>query len=752
MGAKMIWIDSHQISRPRMVYFKKNVYLSQEISKCIIKICADSRYVLTINNNRVSTGPCRAPKGIWYYDLIDISPFVQKGNNEIFVKVIQYADHKQEDISFKTGPISVTTEGLGYLKIEEIETDLGISTSNEYMCVEEKGYLFPENQVFGYLSFFEYFDNRERNMMLDNNCWSQAVQLFEAPSYDIGAIRDRWHATERTIPLPYEEVDVFRKIYRNTFSPKEDKLVITSGESAYIELDAGRLVNAYPRIKFSCGEGSIIKITYAEGYSQVIGKETVKCVRDDWENHQINGPCDIYISHSGEQEYIPFLYRNFRVVKVEVTAKGKEPFVLDTIDYIKTGYPLRVTGSFVCDNTDYNKIWEISIRTLRRCMHETYMDCPFYEQMQYVMDTYLQIQYTFSISADGRLARKAICDFAQAQLSDGMIPCNSPAKFNQIIPGFPIYWIFMLESYMMYVGDREFIRSHLGNMDRLIQYYRSYMDDNNLLGNTGYWQFFDWVAEWKNGCPVRKDEVNILYNMLFVYGLRAAAKLNKYCNRDCIAREYEGIAQDISNAINECAYDKEIGLYSDAPGRKPSSQHAQIFAVLSSVAPEKIKKDIIKKMIENKESLAKPSYCFSYFLCRALEEADLYNELNDTLKVWDMFTNLMQYNLTTWPEDFVTMRSDCHGWSAIALYEFSACFLGVKPLTPGYSKVQIKPLPCLLDSYSGWVPVGENKVVKISVLKDEKGKKHVDVNIPDGIEYVCDFSKLNDCEYTVRVI
>ena len=33
-------------------------------------------------------------------------------------------------------------------------------------------------------------------------------------------------------------------------------------------------------------------------------------------------------------------------------------------------------------------------------MYENYVDCPYYEQMQYMMDTYLEAIYTMSVSDD----------------------------------------------------------------------------------------------------------------------------------------------------------------------------------------------------------------------------------------------------------------------------------------------------------------------------------------------------------------
>jgi len=50
-------------------------------------------------------------------------------------------------------------------------------------------------------------------------------------------------------------------------------------------------------------------------------------------------------------------------------------------------------------------------------------------------------------------------------------------------------------------------------------------------------------------------------------------------------------------------------------------------------------------------------------------------------------------NLTTWVEDAITERSDCHAWGAVPLYEFPHELLGVQPLKPGFTSIRIAPQP-----------------------------------------------------------
>jgi hypothetical protein len=61
---------------------------------------------------------------------------------------------------------------------------------------------------------------------------------------------------------------------------------------------------------------------------------------------------------------------------------------MDHIDLTTTNYPLEVLADIDVSPARglYRKLWRTSIRTLTKCMHDCYEDCPFYEQLQYVMD------------------------------------------------------------------------------------------------------------------------------------------------------------------------------------------------------------------------------------------------------------------------------------------------------------------------------------------------------------------------------
>lgn len=134
-------------------------------------------------------------------------------------------------------------------------------------------------------------------------------------------------------------------------------------------------------------------------------------------------------------------------------------------------------------------------------------------------------------------------------------------------------------------------------------------------------------------------------------------------------------------------------------GRDAFSQHGQVWAVLSGIALPERRKAIMRKALQD-DTLVRCSLCTHYFLYRALDEVGLYTR---TEELWDSWKAIMDMKVTTWPEDPVNWRSDCHAWSSTPLYEFVACGLGIKPEAPGFDVVRIEPKMLWLRSCEGSV-------------------------------------------------
>ena len=710
MEGKWIFLEPKRTEEPMLVCFKKKVQLETVPENCVINITADARYQLYINEKRVNTGPAKMPGGIRCYDEIDIGPFLERGTNRVFVKVLTYAKDPLKALSFNVGPISVVTEGVGGLLIHEVDTALGFSTDESYLCAKVEGYGFVKNVFAGYVGFSEHIDIRQVEASLEKMQNAQVVMNKENSNpYGLSSF---WQLSKRPIPFMYEKESrdlTLKRQYENTY-----------------EYATSQYVFAFPVLKIKGTDGGVVKITYAESYGKEVEGAYIKGVRDNPEDQVVIGEMDVYITKKGMQEYIPFYPRAFRIIKIE----HSEGVTIEDVYFIETGYPLEVEASFNAGDT-YNKIWDVSLRTLMLCMYETYVDCPYYEQMQYLMDTYLESVYTLSVSKDARLVKKAINDFAYSSLLNGLLPCNAPSSFVQVIPGFAIYWILLLDTYFMYEDDERFVKQHLGTVDKILQFFISHINEEGLLGETGYWPFFDWVKGWERGVPVYGD-VNILYNMLLVLGLRTAARLNREVGRESIFVEYESFADTLSEKIIEIAYDEETGLFKDAPSQEPTSTHAQVFAVVASVIKdEDDKKALMKRTVDNSNTLLPMSYAMRFFLCRALEETDMYDEVYKSFKLWDAYKDLIDLNMTTWPEDFVTQRSDCHGWSALPLSEFTRCYLGVRPIAYGFKKVGIYIYDSPFEKYGGVAIAKENKIF----VDIDNVTGNVSIKVPKGLDF-----------------
>ena len=115
---------------------------------------------------------------------------------------------------------------------------------------------------------------------------------------------------------------------------------------------------------------------------------------------------DVVIADGGEKRmFEPLWWRAGRFIELLVES-GDQPLTVEAFGLLETRYPLEMESRFNSSDARLNAVTPVALRGLQMCAHETYMDCPYYEQMMYVGDSRLEALTTYAISADDRLPRK----------------------------------------------------------------------------------------------------------------------------------------------------------------------------------------------------------------------------------------------------------------------------------------------------------------------------------------------------------
>lgn len=745
---------------PRIMLFRKTVCLMEEPFEARIKISADTRYKLYVNDRLAEIGPGRGDQQVWFYDTIDILPYLNKGMNVIAVSVLRYPKDpaKGNHGMFRTPVPGLYVTGL----IRDMAgNEYGVSADESWKCRIDKNVAFyREEERFAPLVIHEKAAGDPalagwKKVQYDDRHWQQAKPYIKL---QVPEVVSPGNLKPRNIPYMYRKKGRFQNVADlkksghtlgewTDFLQGRGTIAIPANTETVVELDAGEEMTGYMRVSVSGGKGAVLSLLYSEAYVQngFAGPEhiPVKADRMDKENGHLQGYEDIYhaagIGTWNEPEvYEPYWFRTFRFLRLHIQT-AEEEATLHGLDYEETGYPLAVASSVITSDSSLQPIWEISERTLRRCMHETYEDCPFYEQLQYIMDARAQILYTYAVSADDRLARKCMDDFRRSQRYDGLLNCSYPNCNTNVIPGFSIYYILIVYDHMMYFGDRTLAAEHMPAIDQILHYFERHLTKEGYVEKVGginmearFWSFIDWADEWNDTSgmpPAGLKGPLTMETLLYIYGLQHAAKIADFLGRGEEAGLYRERARQAQESVRRYCIGK-CGMLQDGPGIEEYSQHCQVFALLTDTVDMEAGKANLLKTIQE-PGYVQCTVAMRFYLFRALEKTGLYAY---TDRYWDTWRNMVKMHCTTCVESEAYARSECHGWGALILYELPSITLGVRPAAPGYKKVRIAPVTGYLTHASGVVktPAGN---IRVS-WKIEDGVFKLDYEAPQDIEVV----------------
>jgi hypothetical protein len=281
-----------------------------------------------------------------------------------------------------------------------------------------------------------------------------------------------------------------------------------------------------------------------------------------------------------------------------------------------------------------------------------------------------------------------------------------PTRLPQFIPSFSLWWIGMLHDYSRYIDDPAFVRRMMPGVRDVLGFFESYQKTGGSLGPLPWWRYMDWVDAWPNGdAPQEPDGSSAPFDFLYVMGLNWAADLEAAFGAQAFSAYYRQQAATLGPAFQSLYWDAGRRLYADTPRKANWSQHANVLAVLSGVAPANMAADLTVRVLKD-TTLAPCSLYFRHYLYTALNRTGEGDRYLPELADWHAMID--KYGLTTFSEVLdkpgKPSRSDCHGWSASPNYELLHTVLGVDSAAPHFGRVLIRPFLGELQRASGSVP------------------------------------------------
>lgn len=724
-------------------HYRKKITLDHIPESFIVHVSADNRYKLFVNEQLVSLGPARNDCTNWRFETIDLAPHLKKGDNIIAALVWNEGPYRPE------GQFSLRTAFIiqGDSPAEEIvnsNKSWKILKNCAYKPLPVKGikdfYIAPQGEDVD----MNHYPHNWLSDSFDDSSWDYAATFYRGLPKGGFEWERAWMLTPSPLPqmeLSQERFKRIRRVETNNPSisiqelPDGNKkpIVIPAYSHVKLLLDNGVLTNAYFNILFSKGQDATVDICYAEA---LYDKNHNKGNRNDITDKQISGLRDRITANSDSLvHYTTLWWRCYRYVELDIHTKN-EDLIINDIYGDFTAYPFIKESEFISDSKLMSDILETGWRSARLCAFETYMDCPYYEQLQYIGDTRIQALISYFNTTDYRLAVNAIDQLENSQTAEGLLLSRYPAEnIFTIIPPFSLSWIGMLYDHWRYVGNQDYIAKKLRTSRRILDFFSDRLNDKGTLGEMPYWNFIDWTSEkgsgWDRGMPPKAmhgGSAVMDLNLLWTY--RIAAAMEEAFGIPEYAHRYTAQADRMAQQIHQSYWDASKSMYADTESHNMFSQHANALAILAGICPPDKITDIATRILRD-STLTQASIYFKYYIHQALIKAGMGDQYINWLDIWKRNLKL---GMSTWGEtsQIYNTRSDCHAWGATPNIEAFRTILGIDSDGASFSKIIIQPHLNGLTRIKGCMPHPNGKIeVEYHI---EGSTLHADILLPDHTE------------------
>ncbi len=737
------WCWSAERGGPNLTVrrFRRPFELDSVPESFVVFVSADSRYVLRVNGQVAGRGPLKGQIEKYHYEACNIAEHLRPGLNVLSAEVRWFglnAPNSEIHTGFAgfllQGPAGAGLDTPGQWKVQvdraiEPDTTPYIANAHQFLDHTERvdARLIPAGWT---------------EPDFDDSDWEPA-QFFAAADWPDtwGETAPIWDLHPRPVPALTEEPRRFARTIEDMkpaahrFGDAPTGWSLEAGQGGEIVLDAGALTTGYLQLHFTGGAGREVQVIYAEAIGtwtqhERRGRHYTKAIRDDLSAGVVDGYRDTVTLPGGSFTYEPFHWRTFWFVRI-VIGPGDAPVSLDDVRYRFTTYPVELGASYESSAPDSAKMLEVSWRTLQLCTHETYEDCPYYEQLHYLWDSRIEALCGLAMAGDTTMPKRSLKLYRDSLEPTGLLHCRVPSRRRHRLPFFALAWVLMLHDYWRWVGpqERDFVRSCLFAADGVLVWFRNLLREDGFLGPVPHWS----PLPGSMGEAAHKGG-SVFMTSLYAWALESAAELHEQAGDPVDAERWRPLAERLRGAVREKAWSEAEGLFTEAPGLVGGTlgQRTQAMAILSGAATAEQTARIMDRLASDPK-IGKSGTVEGYYFARALEKAGRYDLFDPALL--PQWRDMLDKHLSTWREGGEPGRSDCHAWTAWPAVDFLTCVLGIQPAKPGFAEIRIRPHTETYTFARGQMPTVVG-TVRVEWTRDENGQVSLKAQTPAGVPTV----------------
>ncbi len=628
--AKWIWDVANTRQKDEYVEFFKRVTLDAK-QKTVMRISCDGDYTLFINGTYVASNQYGDYEHYKIYDELDVSAFVKDGENNVCVLVWHFGFNSSRYKEAVAGLIYEISQGEKLCAVSDTTTlcrkSLAYKSGYEKIITTQLGYSF-------------LYDATKEDDWINGN----------GKNFVPSAIQNK---TTVFYPRPNKKLELL------------DKCEVTVKQvDNYALVDLGKETVGCPVLEFASEKPQTIRVDFGEDLQ-------------DRHVRRIIGGRDFsfeYVAKEGFNQYTNYMLRlGCRYLEIY----SQYPIAVNYVGVRPQVYPVKEKAVQIKNKTDA-KIYDLCVNTLKLCMMEHYVDCPWREQCLYAFDSRNQMLCGYYAFEDGnaQYAKSNLMLMSKDVRKDGLLSICYPCGVDLAIPSFSLHYFSAVREYMQHTGDVEFVKEVYPKLISIIKTFIANEQDGLIRSFAGkeYWNFYDW-SQYLNGRIREQDDASpdLVLNTLFILALRNLQKIDETIGRQF---EYLDILNRVTVTAKKAFFHKDKGVFAMWQDGNEYTVLGNALAVLAELPTSSEAQKICKKIADG--DLLECSLSVKTFKYDALLKIDeqkykqrVLSEIRSDYQVMIDADSTTVWETLEGAQAFYNAGSLCHGWSAIPIYYFN---------------------------------------------------------------------------------